>query len=92
MGLKYVDKPWGIDPPRDVFDRFPKHARPIATAPEQTLKPVIIYNSDGVGHPAVYHRGLWNRTEVLFDPYTAKTRTVMTGETIHDATMWSPSS
>jgi hypothetical protein len=91
MALKFTERPYGLEPERGAWDKYPRHARPISTAPEQSNQPVTIYNSDGVGAPAVFHRGLWMKTETLFDPYTAKNRTVMSGESIHDAVMWAPS-
>src|SRR5262245_17784440 len=41
----------------DIWRRFPEGAQPIASAPERTSQPIIVYEPSGVGHWALYHRG-----------------------------------
>jgi hypothetical protein len=92
MALKYTERPYGLEPERQLTDRFPRGARAIDSAPQHSIKPITVYDSDGNGHRAIYHRGAWHSVETIHDPYTGKYRTAMDGNVILDALFWAPSS
>ena len=83
MTLRYADKPQLMNfgdthgrtfspEDKDPFSRFPANARPIASAPEQSTRPVVVYDSNGVGRHAIHHRGVWCAVESVRDPYTGR--------------------
>jgi hypothetical protein len=100
MALRYSDKPqlnYGTNSPYggsrydDWQNRFPRGAQPIASAPQATSTPVVVYEPSGEGHRAVYYRGQWMKLAATRDPYTGEVHERMDGVTIRNPVMWTVS-
>jgi hypothetical protein len=94
MSLKFSDKPqllyggsnrhsqnWG--------SRFPQGAQPIATAPQNSATPVIVYEPNGKGHWALNHGGGWRKLAPFKDWRSGAVQWRMTGESINQPSAWS---
>jgi hypothetical protein len=89
MSLKYSDKPqYGRQQAVDVWSRYPRHARPIATAPV-TATPVKVYDASGKAQYALYHGGFWRTGQNFRDPWGGPARWRLDGGQVSQATMWS---
>ena len=51
----------------NLWNRFPQGAQPIASAPQNSAQPVIVYESNGKGHYALYHRNGWQKLSPFKD-------------------------
>jgi hypothetical protein len=69
--------------------RFPPGAVPIATAPQTSGRPVIVYRPNGEGFYALHYKGSWGKLESYKNSTTGETHTRMDGTSIPDAVMWS---
>lgn len=88
MTLRYTRYPHGREP---TLPKFPSHARPIASAPTQTTRPVVVFEADGKQHQAIYHRGQWQKIERTYDPYSGRTQVTTTGQRIGQPVLWTSS-
>ena len=71
--------------------RFPKNAQPIETAPTATSKPIVVYDSDGSGHKALYYKGQWMRLQAVRDPYSGTTSYRMDSQlAVRNPIKWTP--
>jgi hypothetical protein len=92
MSLKFSDKPqlnYGGNSAADIWRRFPQGAQPIATAPERSGTPVIVYEPSGAGHWAMHHNGAWQKLSAFKDWRDGNVRWRMCGESIPHAVAWS---
>jgi hypothetical protein len=94
MVLKYSDKPqlrYDSDNSRYNFNnRFPEGWQPIATAPQQTAQPVLIYESNGQGHWALHHQGAWRKLAPFKDGRAGAVNWRMDGTMVSNPVAWSP--
>jgi hypothetical protein len=74
---RYTETPYGSKPASGP--RIPANAAPIATAPQNSSRPVLVYERDGSRHPAIYHKGQWMKVVSVRDPYTGGTNLWMNG-------------
>jgi hypothetical protein len=89
MSLKYTNAPQvGRQQATDVWSRYPRHARPIATAPI-TAQPLKVYDASGRSVYALHHQGLWRTGRNFKDPWSGQSRWALDGGTVSQATMWS---
>ena len=87
---RYSERPYGLAPKQGP--KFPQHAKPIATAPQATSRPVWVYERDGKRHPALFHKGQWMRVvSYPRDPHTGQTRRAMDGTVVSNPIAWSSS-
>jgi hypothetical protein len=93
MALKYTERPYGLEPERAAWDKFPRHAKPIDTAPISAT-PIIVYEPDGPaeGHRVIHHLGRWMQVESTYDSYSGKHRLACNGQIVNNPVLWSPSS
>jgi hypothetical protein len=86
--LTYTKTPYGRVPAKEVL---PSHVRPIATAPTNGAAIVNVYEPDGTAHRAAFHGGSWVKTEERYDPYSGRTKVMMTSERVAQPVAWSSS-
>ena len=98
MAIRYSDKPQLVNGTEwrsglaDIYGRFPRHAQPIATAPEGGGGLVIVYEPSGQRHVAGFnHRLGWCKAEPKRDEYTGATRWQISDSRISQPIMWSSS-
>jgi hypothetical protein len=93
MVLKFLDKPQlGRNPSGagdDWRSRFPEGSQPIATAPEQTSTPIVVYSADGTAQWALPHRGGWAKLQAYKDFKTGAVSWRMNGEHVNQPVAWS---
>ena len=92
MVLKFLDHPVvhsGNQPASDPWSRFPAGSQPIATAPERTSQPIIVYEPNGQGHWALHHNGAWQKLAPFKDGRDGSVQWRMNGEQISQAVAWS---
>src|SRR5215475_2649447 len=94
MSLKISDKPqlhYGNQgSANDIWKRFPAGAQPIATAPERTSQPIVVYEPNGTGHWALHHNGAWRKLAPFKDFRDGSVRWRMDGTEVSNAVAWSP--
>jgi hypothetical protein len=97
MTIKYSDRPQLVygenrSTLEDIYRRFPAHAQPIATAPENGGRLVYVYEPSGEGHVAGFsQRHGWCKAEPKRDEYTGATRWTITSERIPQPVAWASS-
>jgi len=96
MPLRYSDRPvlsYGgqQSPDNNWRSRFPAHARPIATAPSNTSRPVWVYEPDGHGWLSIFHNGQWQKMRRDHDNRSGTSQLRMTGEPVSNPVMWASS-
>jgi hypothetical protein len=92
MALKYTTEPYGGTTKQDDWrSRFPANARPIATAPEQSARPVLIYEPDGKSHWCLHHRGQWQKLQPFRDGRDGSVAWRMNGEQVAQPVAWASS-
>jgi hypothetical protein len=79
MSLRYVDKPYGQTSGDNWRSRFPAHAQPIATAPQNISQPIIVGEPSGQGYWALPHKFGWQKVDRSGR---------MTGEFINQPVAW----
>jgi hypothetical protein len=92
MVLKYSDKPQlhGGQSGSNWRGRFPADAQPIATAPERSAQPILVYEANGTGHWALHHGGAWRKLAPYKDWRTGDVQWRMDGTAISQAVAWLP--
>jgi hypothetical protein len=94
MSLKYSDKPqlsYGGDQgsASEIWRRFPQGSQPIATAPERTSTPIVVYEPSGQGHLALHYNQAWRKVAPFQDWRTGSVSWRMDGTVIPNAVAWS---
>jgi|SRR5262249_2276244 len=93
MTLRYSDKPqlhYGNQgSASNMWQRFPQGAQPIATAPQRTSQPIIVYEATGLPHWALHHNSAWRKLAPYRDWRTGTTSWRMDGTEISNPVAWS---
>jgi hypothetical protein len=94
MSLKFSDRPvlnyGGQGSASDIWKRFPQGAQPIASAPERSGSPVIVYEPSGASHWAMHHNGAWQKLSPFKDFRDGSVRWRMDGTSVPNPIAWSP--
>jgi hypothetical protein len=92
MSLRFTSRPYGGA--RDARSgveklcaKIPQDAMPIATAPQASATPVVIWGQDGKARWALHHRDAW-RTLAPFKNPDASTSWRMDGGTVTNPIAW----
>jgi hypothetical protein len=92
MALRYSDKPtvsYGQQANSDSWrDRFPRHAKPIDSAPMMGGTPITLYDASGKSFRGMHHCGAWRGVSPVKDAYGGPTVLRMDGSLITPV-MWS---
>ena len=90
MALKFTDKPFTArgNQSDNVWNRFPEGTRPIASAPQDTASPVIVYTADGKGEWAMHYSGAWRKLAPFKDFRDGSISWRMNGEQISNPVAW----
>jgi hypothetical protein len=89
MTLRYTDKPYGGQTTGDNWrTRFPQDAQPIATAPERSAQPILVYEPNGAAHWALHHNGTWRELKPYKDSRDGSVQWRM-DQTINNPVCWS---
>ena len=98
MALKYASTPQlsyntgYVSRFDDVMSRFPAGAKPISVAPTATSAPITVFEPDGKGHRAIFHRGRWMKLQPVRDAYSGETHLKMDSmQIVHNPVMWTSS-
>jgi hypothetical protein len=94
MPLKFLDRPFVARNPRGVGDdwggRFPQGSQPIATAPERSGTPVMVYEANGTGHWALHYHNGWKKLSPFKDSKSGGVQWRMDGTMVSNPVAWSP--
>jgi hypothetical protein len=91
MVLKFCDTPqtnYGNQGSDDWRKRFPQGAQPIATAPERSATPVLVYEPSGQGHWAINHQNAWHKVAPFKDWRTGAVSWRCDGTQVNNPVMW----
>ena len=89
MVLKFRDTPQtGNQGPSNPWPRLPQGAQPIATAPENSATPIVVYERNGQAHWALHHRGAWQKLSPKKDWRSGEVRWAMDGTQISNTVAW----
>jgi len=69
-------------------NRFPAGSQPIATAPQMSSQPVIVYESNGQAHWALFHNNGWQALKPFKDFKTGSVSWRMDGTRINQPVAW----
>ena len=94
MSLKFSDKPQlhggdGQGSVANIWRRFPQGAQPIATAPERTATPIVVYEANGQGHWALHHNQAWRKLAPFKDFRDGSVSWRIDGTEIPNPVAWS---
>jgi hypothetical protein len=91
MVLKFCDKPqvnYGGQGSDKWQQRFPADAQPIASAPECSATPILVYEPNGTGNWALHHNGAWRKVAPFKDWRTGAVSWRMDGALIDNPVAW----
>src|SRR5215813_9095861 len=73
----------------DMWRRFPAGSQSIATAPERSATPIVVYESNGQGHWALHHNGAWRKLSPYKDFRDGSVSWRMDGTEVPNPVAWS---
>jgi|SRR5215471_15051319 len=94
MTLRYSDKPQLIygnqqGSVSNFWQRFPQGAQPIASAPERTSQPIVVYETNGLPHLALHYNNTWRKVVAYKDWRDGSVSWRMDGTEIGNPVAWS---
>src|SRR5215813_7600208 len=90
--IKYASTPqlhYGPRQSANPWTRFPQGSQPITSAPTQSATPIVVYESNGQGHWALYHNDGWRKLSPFKDHKSGAVNWRMDGTRISHPVAWS---
>jgi hypothetical protein len=91
MSIRYARTPqvhYGNGQGSNPWARFPQGAQPIASAPQRTAQPIIVYEPNGTGHWALHHGNGWKKLSPFRNSKDGSVQWRMDGRQISNAVAW----